>query len=363
MLAVASTAQTFDDVIASRRYINCQDVTFNAVTIISDLYARHRIDSIYLFTDYWESKCAPMPSTITLRRILDIRSGRFSPDSITPLWIEELVAYKQRMAYKRHWRGPDIYVNDFFRQHERMDSLSRRMAAETLSDNIDARLLLDFYSADSVTFEKINAAPADSRLGMFYRERYRQVFRSPLAHWAFITGLVQNYGRISIFGNRPNFGVALGSKWLRHNCDIILDFRAGPSKEDYSFVYNDSLISGHSWTGMYVGLEYTFDFIHTAKLDVGISPGIGYDRITALTTDNDYGEDPLFLGSFNKNVGIVIKYKFGKTGGYLGWHLRYNWVDYKNPGGTPLEGHYLNIRLTIGSLWDYFRQSRLESLE
>lgn len=114
---------------------------------------------------------------------------------------------------------------------------------------------------------------------------------------------------------------------------------------------------------MYLGLEYTYDIIQTDKVTIGVSPGIGYDRITTLTIDNDYGEEAGFVSGFNKNAGLVLTYRFGDQGPYAGLHVRYNWVSYDNPGGTFLDGGYLNIRLVIGSISDYWQKGRLKSME
>ena len=359
---LTARAQSFDDIISANRYIDCQDVTHNAQAIIADLYINDHVDSLYQFLHYWESKCGPMEYTFRLKNILDIKTGQFNPDSLSSWWIESLISYR-RSAERRDYDLYYPYNRDLLSQTRAFDSLARYIASQTLSTSLDGSLILDFYSSKWPTFEKIRSAPDESRLKQLYNEMYMKTFRLPQSHLAFLTGVVQNYGNISIFGTRPNFGLAMGGKYLRHNFDLILDFRAGPSKEPYSFVYQDTLITDDTWTGMYVGLEYTFDFVQRGKIDIGLSPALGYDRITALTTENDYGEDPKFLSGFNKNIGLVVKYRFGAYGGYAGLHLRYNWVHYDNPGGTLLEGEYLNIRLTIGSIANFWRNSRLRALK
>ena len=362
-ILTTTSAQTFDDIIESNRYIDCRDVTFNATSIIAQLYSRHQIDSIYQFLDYWEGKCGSIESIFRLRNILDIQTGQFQPDSISPLWIERLIAYKKNLEYRNYYfYSPLGMPPDLISRQVKFDSLTQDIAIGTSSPNIDGSLILDFYAAENPTFQKIRSAPEESRLKALYRNSYEQAVRIPQFHIAVMTGLALNYGNISIFGTRPSFGMVMGAKQLRHNYDVVLDFRAGPSKENYSFVYQDSLITGNTWTGVYVGFEYTFDFVHKPKLDIGVSPAIGYDRITALTTENEYGEDSKGLSSFNKNIGLVVKYKFGKSGGYLGMHLRYNWVNYKNPGGTLLDGEYVSVRLTIGSIAEFWRDSRLNDL-
>ncbi len=357
--------QSFDNVISSNRYIDCQDVSFNAFPIIEQLYANNQIDSIYQFLDYWESKCGIMESTSRLKNILGIKTHNFEPDSISPSWIDRLISYRRNLEQRgfHPFYYPYEPYKDFRLRRFLFDSLTQEIARRISSSNLDESLLLDFYSNASPTFEKIKVAPKESKLNQFYSADYNKTLWKPQLHIAFATGVILNYGNLSIFGVRPNFGMVMGGKQLRHNYDLILDFRTGPSKDKYSFVYGDSLISEDIWTGMYLGAEYTFDFIHSRKLDVGISPGIGYDRITALTVKNDYGEDAMFLSSFNKNIGLVFKYKYGKNGGYVGLHFRYNWVNYDNPGGTNLDGEYLNVRLTIGSIFDYWRDARLKNLE
>lgn len=360
-------AQSFDEIIAANRYIACPDVTFNAVPIIRKLYTNGQIDSVYQFIDYWERKCGFMESTFRLRNILDIRTGQFEPGEISHQWIELLLSYRQGLESNLFHRQPRYFNDgvhyDFISQKAAFDTLTRLIAFETLSTDEDESLLLDFYSTPSPTFQKIKSASGQSMLKQLYQDVYSSTLLTPQFHIAFVTGIVQNYGNISTFGTRPTIGMVMGGKQLRHNYDIILDFRAGPSKEEYSFTYGDTLVTHRKWTGMYVGLEYTFDFFRSKNLEIGISPGIAYDRITALTVENDLGEDAKFLSSFNTNAGLVFKYTFSRNGGYAGLHVRYNLTDYKNPGGTKLDGQYINIRFTIGSIGDLWRSNRLRRLE
>lgn len=365
VVTATACAQSFDKIVSSNRYIDCRDVTFNANSIISRLYSHNQIDSIFQFLDYWESKCGSMEPALRLKNILKIKNKEFEQNLISSSLIEQMVYYRENhdFFYIPYQYYRDQFEDDFTIQRKTYDSLTRRLASEIISENLDESLLLDFYSSDSPRFEKIKLAPEQSRLKQLRQEIYSKTRSMLQYHLAFATGISQHYGNISVFGVRPNFGMIMGAKRLQHNYDMILDFRAGPAKESYSFIYQDSLFTKNSYTGMYFGFEYTFDFVNTPKFDIGISPAIGYDRITTLTVDNDYGEEARFLSSFNKNIGVVLKYKYGSGGRYLGLHLRYNFTDYKNPGGTRLNGEYLNIRFTIGSVSNYSRDRKLKYLE
>ncbi|MEL7222518.1 MAG: hypothetical protein AAGJ93_14445 [Bacteroidota bacterium] len=359
---LVTNAQSFDDLVSSNKYIDCQDVSFNAFPIIEKLYADRKIDRLLEFLDYWESKCGPNEPAFRIRNILKIDRGEFDSDVISLEWIDLLIMYRSNLEERK--KVPSgLPVSDLAQRMLLLDNLSREMAGGMFSINEDETLLLDFYGSESPNFTRIRLASEASKLKRIHRDVERKTSWQPELHLAFVTGLSQNNGNISLFGTRPNFGLVMGGKQRRHNYDLVLDFRAGPSRDQYSFVYRDSLITDDIWTGMYVGLEYTYDFVHSKKLDVGLSPGIGYDRLTALTADNEYGIDPLFLSSFNHNLGLVFKYRYGRNGGYIGLHIRYNWVNYSNPGGTPLDGEYLNVRLTLGSIFDHWRENRLRNLE
>lgn len=363
---IACRAQSFDDIVASNKYIDCADVTFNAVPIIKRLYAASEIDSIYSFLDYWEQKCGLMESAFRLRNILNIRTGHFVADSISEAWIELMMIYRAGLEPYLYPHYPSFMngINDDLNAMKAdFDKLTRLIASETITVGMEESLVLNFYSADAPTFEEIKSAPSHSRLKQLHERIYNKTFRIPEFHISFVTGVSRHFGNISIFGVRPNFGMVMGAKHLRHNYDLLLDFRAGPSKEVYSFVYEGTTLSHRKWTGMYVGFEYTFDLVQRGRTEFGISPGIGYDRITTMTADNDYGEDPSFISSFNSNAGLVFKYRLGKNDGRLGVHLRYNLADYKNLGGTKLDGQYINLRVTIGSVSSPWRDSRLRKLQ
>lgn len=361
---LGSYGQSFDDVVSSNKYIDCKDVSYNAASIISEAYSNNQTNRIYEFLDYWESKCGNLEVVNRIRTILDINDGKFLTKTFSQETIGNLIFYRSSLNPFDNIQGRKNYFSeDYYQSLASIDDLSKEMASNSRASTLDGELILDFYSAEEPSFSKIKNVGNSSELKELHNETYNKTLRMWQWHYAFITGAIQNYGNISLFGIRPNFGFAFGAKSLRHNLDVVLDFRAGPSDEDYTFIYQGDLLEDDTWTGVYIGFEYTYDFINTKKFDVGISPGLGYDNITAVSGDEDSGDDSKFLPSFNRNIGLVFKYKYGQKGGYLGLHFRYNWADYNNPGGTRLDGEYLNIRLTIGNIFNSYRNFRLQNLE
>lgn len=364
MTCVVIAQNPFDEYIRRRPNVSCEDVNYNAYEIIKRLHAKQETDSLYTFLNYWEKHCGPVEPIESFRLVLDISTRRFDPSRIDSTVFSTLMRYgntNMSIFEVRPWYHPYPY----YRSSPPLDSLHliiQEIAGRTYSDNTDEQLILGFYASGNRSFEQFRNAPQESQLRRYWEQAYTNSKRLGQGHFALATGVVRYTGNASVFGTRPNLGFILGGKKVRHNFDFILAFRMGPSRREYTFQYEDNEITHRDWTGMYVGTEYTYDFISTRWIDMGLSGGIAYDRITAITADNDFGEDPDFLNSFNKNAGLVIKYRVKEDGLYFGLHLRYNWVDYNNPNGTPLDGEYLNIRFVVGSISNYDRQRTLRTL-
>lgn len=361
--------QDFDDIISKNRFVDCQDVSFNALSIIKDFNDNNQTQKIYEFLNYWESKCGASEITNRLKTILDIKYGRFDSFTMNSSTIEDMANYKGNLKFVRDSTSlineiPEFsYIRQDLKLMSSLNSLTQYIAQSSSAGSQDNQYILNFYADPNPSFSAIKTAPNSSKLKFLHANAYEEARKMWQWHYAFVGGVVNYQGDLSIFGTRPFIGMALGAKRLRHNLDMVVDFRLGPSKEEYSFVYQGDLITDDSWNAFYVGAEYTYDFINTNKIDLGVSGGIGYESITAIQGDEDTDEDGKFLESFNTNAGLVFKYKYGKRGGYAGLQLRYNWADYSNRGGTPLQGNYLNLRLTFGKLFNFDRHERLQNLE
>ena len=359
-----TNAQSFDDIIAARRAIDCRDVAYNALDIISSLYAHNETDSLYSFLSYWEDKCGGRNRAIQhCYNILDLKTNKAKPDSVSSKDIALLIQYREIMENEhfmyRWW--PALYGDN--PEEKAFYNYLRQIAQNSQSDFEDGNKILAFYQAQKPNFNEIKQAPKTTKLSQAYHQTYLNTDKLPQFHIGFVTGFTQHYGKLNLFGTRPTFGFVVGMKQLKHNYDIVMDFRAGDSPNSYDIIYDDELIATKDYMGMYIGFEYAYDIYYSKKIDVSLSPGIGWDRITALYLDNDYGEDPKFVNSFNYNGGLVLKYKYGKKGGYLGIHARYNWANYQNKGGTELSGEYFNLRLVWGNIFNAYRAHRLKMLE
>ena len=228
------------------------------------------------------------------------------------------------------------YLNTFLYNY------ARSIIVPTYS--LDAKLLLDFYSSKRPSFESIaSASSEESRLSEFYHLEKKRTELTQTTDILFSLGYYHPFGKLNRFGGHPIFGMGYVHNIQRHSVILQLEFRAGPSKRDYTVIYLDSAVTQRQWTGIYAGLEYSYDLIKKEKFSLAVSPGVGYDAITVLTSDNEYGEDSKSLGSLNASIGLIGRYRYNDEQS-CGLQLRVNRADYRNPGGTRLNGGYVTLK-------------------
>lgn len=364
-----ANAQSFDDMMVRNRYVNCQDVSYNAAGMIRKLYQQNQLDSIYSFLNYWQSKCGKIEQIYRLRLLLDIKTANFDRESVNNEMFSYMIRYKPETY--QSYAAPifferfnlDEYEIDYQQALKNVDAeidIIAKSIDQTYST--DEALLKEFYTASFATFDEVKkASPQESGLKRIYDRRLEDALKLPEFHWALFLGYYQPFNKLEVFGAHPTVGLMGGMRKARHNFDMVMDVRIGPSKNEYEFVYKGQLTKDDKWTGIYFGLEYTYDFLSRDKLKIGLSPGIAYNGITAVTADDD-DDDAKILPSYDINGGLVAKFPFGRSA-YAGLHLRYHWVDHRNTGGTELNGNYLSARLVIGSIFNYDRSYKLSQLD
>lgn len=349
-----SSSQTLSDFTNSNDAIDCNDVIYNAPSIVQELIDNNQILKVYDFLDYWESNCGEIEQIYRLRTILDIQRRSFNISSINEATLDNLIIYKSLFNEVKDSINSGVELDrDYYNNFDAYFNLTQELAKNTKSTNIDEQLILDFYADDNPSFDNIKRAPKTSKLRQVYDDFHSMFFNSPIDflefRYLFITGGIDNMDKLSIFGTRPSVGFGLGLQMKRHILDAILDVRIGPSDQEYSTVYNGELLTTNNYTSFYAGAEYTYNFYSNRRFHIGISGGLGCESITAYNpTDDDSEEESKNLPSFNRNLGLVLEHEYGRKGFFFGVQLRYHWADYNNSGGTALDGNYLNLRLIWG---------------
>ena len=176
-------------------------------------------------------------------------------------------------------------------------------------------------------------------------------------------------GNLNLLGVHPFLGYRLGMKYKKLITDISLGFKFVKSPEIYQVYKNDVIWDTDYFAGIYFGLDAGHELFRLGKNSIDIIGGIAYENINTLNEKNDDCCDccskdnkiTYDLNSLNLNIGLGYKYHFKNqrfNHRYLGLDVKYNFVNFKNPNGTNLNGNTFTINLilgnVIGDLFNYY---------
>ena len=160
------------------------------------------------------------------------------------------------------------------------------------------------------------------------------------------TGIWVPGGHLSTLGVHPAVDYGFGIRNHLNQFDLFASLRFINAPNSYTLIRSDSLYSRNFYRGGYVGFDYTRYLFYSHRLETGLIAGIGVDFFD-VSDQNDSYLAPTELTIVNYNVGIRCNY-FISPRTFIGVAAKYHFLNYQNPGGTPLDGNAFTIDFTIG---------------
>ena len=156
-------------------------------------------------------------------------------------------------------------------------------------------------------------------------------------------------GKLARFGVHPNItAIAVGRKSWFSEWDLTLALRFINTAHPYSILRQDSLYSVNNFLGGYLGIDYTRYLLQSRRFEAGPRMGVGVDGFDVSEGESRGGPPPPgSINSLNLNVGWRMNYYFDPIH-FIGLAGRYNFIQYSNPGGTPLNGNAITIEVIVG---------------
>ena len=167
--------------------------------------------------------------------------------------------------------------------------------------------------------------------------------------WAATTGLwiPQGHNRLSL-GIHPSLGIMADGWYGKVVYDVAIEFRFIKAEREYTVQYQGAPEKTNHYFGGFIGLHVGYAFLNSGNNSVYGLGGFGLDGFDAIEEDYQH-ENSVSINAFNKNVGIGIRH-FDNKGRFIGIEILYNFINYKNPGGSPLDGNGFSVRLLFGGV-------------
>jgi hypothetical protein len=183
---------------------------------------------------------------------------------------------------------------------------------------------------------------------------YGQVKKSTVRKYQLVeisTGLWIPTGRARLLGDHFMASFKVGGSINKFGYFWASDARFGKSSQIYLIRYNDSTLVSTSdfHASFYTGLAGYINLYSSASNEWFSIAGIGIDGFTSFNREPPIYPASKFVRSINFNVGFGLRtYPWWNKNRYVAYELNFNFVDYKNPGGTPLNGNVITCRVTLG---------------
>ena len=371
---IVSAQVDFENRIRSK--VDCEDISFTALTLIPEFYYNNQKDSIIYFIKYWENKCGESHFSKEIRLLYEIERGVFDAKEIDFQFFQHLLDQVDYIDYMVFLDTNNQVVNTLsgaekneYYQISEFHLFTSLWAQEILNKHDFAAcsnerdILLAYAGRVEEFFESISNNACKSILNGFYITEASRLKSLGEGEFGVLTGVWKPFDNAAILGVHPTVGFYLGYQKGKALFDLTMLLRFINSPSTYTVLYEDSLISTKHFLGGYIGADVGYELLRTPSTRIYLLGGIGYDGFDTLESDPDVDDEPSkSIGSLNLNTGIGSKWFINESMGYLGLEVRYNFVNYRNSGGTDFTGNALAIRFLIGILGNYTKQAGLKRL-
>lgn len=353
----------------TRRWLNCQDVTYNMTLLVPEYYHRNSMDSLNQLLVFWESRCGKDEMIMRCKILMAIDQQKFSES----LYDDNIIQYLMQYRSMKEWENnPNqmLYYRDAFDDIiKEFNVFTSIIAGNMLSrpglSEVE-RFFLRFYTNQpDAKLNTLNSyVYSGTQLQKSYRQQVGNTRQLPTTRFGFIGGAWIPQGKLATFGSHAVIGLFFGLKYNRSFYDLVLSVGMGPSANKIRVLKDDSLYFSNTFTQIHAGGKAGYEFLKEKNHSVAASAGMAYDGIDVLSIKDDDGKvlESKTLPSFNVNLGLTYTYTF-KSFQTLALDARYNVVNYANKGGTNVGGNYLQLSLLWGISGNAYRDRQLRMLE
>ncbi len=226
-----------------------------------------------------------------------------------------------------------------------LDSPTSKSFCEGLEGNVFNSQLSNLFKSDEKLCNTV-----------FLQDLQATYYSSFSEAWEFnasiSTGFWVPTGKNDILGAHPQLGFFMGGKRCRFEIGFSLLFRLLPAAHEYTVKYEGVLYDTTGYFGWYLGMDLGYEIFYRKGNGIFLLAGTGWDAFASEYISED--ERRVWINSFNLNSGVGYRYYYKEMetmSSYIEVDFKYNFVDYKNPGGTDLSGNAVSVCFIWGSIF------------
>ena len=344
-------AQTdYVESLMTRRQLSCDDVLYNVSCLIPEFYGKRNKDTLQAIIEYWEDKCGISEELVRCKILLSIDDGSF-----TESLYDNDILRMLRIYHSNTIRGKNMYYYDTNQNRDNLNkftvNLSKILLEAKELSNVEIFFLRIYANDfDKTLFQTLEYKKFD---GTRIKELYLQEKKSGYFHNDWMLGVWIPQGNLDILGVHPFFGYRLGTKYSKSTVDIALGIKFANSPNTYQVYKEDIIWNTKYFLGWYVGIDAGYELFRLWNNSIALIGGIAWDGFDSLNEKKECCKNETMsktIHSLNLNIGLGYKFHFNNQR-YIGIDFKYNFVNYKNPNGSNLDGYTYTVNLIIGNVF------------
>jgi hypothetical protein len=352
---------------------NYDTIAYNSTHLIMYFYTIQDYDSIEIVLNNWQSICGISEPIVRTRILFAILENTFSETLYDSTIVDDVFNYMRRMDTTTTVDLYNNYRNYFGFVPIRQDyDYFTQCIADTLLQRIFYNpmelLFSEFYAnvlPDPVKEIQIDTIYTNTEFRSYYFQRVDKWNQMTDMNLNFFTGIWIPFGSAELLGVHPILGCQVGAHTRKMTYNLTVALRLFKSKNEYTILRDGNIETTHKFLGGYIGLDMEREMLKFGKNEFDLLAGVGYDGFSSILvnteddkTDNDVGHS---IGSINSNFGLGYRH-FSAKNTYVGLQCKYNFVNFKNKGGTDLSGDSITISLIFGGFSNSKKDYELNEL-
>jgi hypothetical protein len=399
LLFNSASAQVKDSVLEqymSQRMYDCYEVEYNSILVLPGLYRNGKKDTMTALINFWKKHCPPSERIFSIDVLNAIGNGTFREHvngseflthrakatlNDSDIYLPKILYYLQE--YKAATKGSfsdnqySIWLNrnyplpkdyseyySFYKvYYVFLKEMAKSMIGKRQYTPVEDFLLRFYANPDSVSYSELDSAAFTGSVLRGKYESYKKYHHDVHGVSSAIqTGMWIPNGNLAILGNHPYLVYNIGARSENLIVEYTFGVRFSKSAASYNVRKDDSVYSSDNFLGWYTGVDFGLKLFRTRKSEMDILWGVGYEEaqtlFVTLKNNKPSGADESIsqsVKSFYANAGlgyrfyirdVVLKNKHKRS--YLSLQAKYNYMNYRNVGGTDLGGNAITVGLAYG---------------
>ena len=347
-----------------------EELSFNCSNLAVEYFTEQKYDSLEMILDYWSKEFGFIEPIARMYLLYDISTNSLTDNSFGIEIIDFLTDYKiyvESEGYLKDRSDPSFMTEEYYPfVSNKFDRFTVALADSLLKDIPEESsnyLLCEFYRNNFLGFsQKMRSGKyKNTALRSFYFTYVEEIFQAPEHRFGVLAGMWRPLGKNKILGNHPDIGgfyELKKGKWL---VNLMLSLRFLDAKETYYVVRQEELTPTTDFFLLYGGIELGQIFLRFRRLSLALSAGFGVDVLE--TVHSEIENEQVTLVYPNMNAGAALRFYTSRyCNNYFEIQYRLNYVNYRNKGGTDLNGNVANIRLMFGFEFNSTKKRVLKAL-